>query len=155
MSEAILQLQENEVIGTIAGVDTSRVSVSVTNSHIVCRLGIGNLVAIKGSTEAEYLIALIDRVTRGLMEATGEAIPDAAEIPITISPGDIVRVVLIGTFRTVDGTRRNTFKRGADAFPQIDQKCYLLEGGNLQRFMGLLGADFAEGEKRHCNCKWG
>lgn len=147
MSEAILQLHDNEVIGTIAGVDTSRVSVSVTNSHIVCRLGIGNLVAIKGSTEAEYLIALIDRVTRGLMEATGDAVPDAAEIPITISPGDIVRVILIGTFRAVDGIRRNSFKRGADTFPQIDQKCYLLEGGNLQRFMGLLGADFVEGEK--------
>jgi hypothetical protein len=147
MSEQILLLSDNEEIGTITGVDTSRVNVSVTNSNIVSRLGIGNLVAIKGATESIFLIALIERVVRGLVETPEEGEPDSDLIPINISPGDIVRVVLIGTFRTIDGEKKNQFKRGADSFPQIDQKCYLLEGGNLQRFMGLLGADFDENEK--------
>lgn len=147
MTDNIFQFTENDIIGTIAGVDTSRVTVSVTSSHIVSRLGIGNLVAIKGATESVYLIALIERVVRGLIETTDEVDPDTDTITTSVSPGDIVRVVLIGTFRTVDGGRKNQFKRGADAFPQIDQKCCIVEGGNLQRFMGLLGADFDETEK--------
>ncbi|MDD2465786.1 MAG: ATP-binding protein [Desulfobulbus sp.] len=147
MTDMILQLTDNDVIGTIAGVDTSRVTVSVSNPHIVSRLGIGNLVAIKGGTESVYLIAMIERVVRGLIESTEVVDPDSDLIPMSVCPGDIVRVVLIGTFRTIDGERKNQFKRGADAFPQIDQKCCLLEGGNLQRFMGLLGADFDETEK--------
>ena len=55
MTEKILQFTDSDIIGTIAGVDTSRVTVSVTNSHIVSRLGIGNLVAVKGSSESVYL----------------------------------------------------------------------------------------------------
>jgi uncharacterized protein len=119
----------------------------VTNAGIVPRLGIGNLAAIKGSTEAEQLIGLIERVTRGPMEQQAEGKPDDPDIPMLITPGDIVRLTLIGTFRTVDGTRTNTFKRGADSFPQIDRICHLIDGGNLQRFMGLLGAGLKEEEK--------
>nr|WP_252393658.1 ATP-binding protein [Candidatus Rhodoblastus alkanivorans] len=62
-------------------------------------------------------------------------------------PTDLIQGVLIGTFRTIDGDRRNTFKRGADSFPQIDRDCFVIEGGNLQRFMGILGAGFTAGER--------
>lgn len=41
-------------------------------------------------------------------------------------------------YRTVDGDMIDTFKRGADSFPQIDRDCFVIEGGNLQRFMGIL-----------------
>lgn len=143
----IFEFNDNEIIGNVAGVDTSRITISVTNSQIVTRLGIGNLVAIHGSIATEYLIALIERVTRGLIETTEDVSPETELIPLTVCPGDAVRVVLIGTFRTIDGEKKNNFKRGADAFPQIDQKCYAIEGANLQRFMGLLGADFSESEK--------
>src|ERR1019366_3514515 len=39
------------------------------------------------------------------------------------------------------------FKRGADSFPQIDRECYVISGGNLQRFMGILGQEIPEGEQ--------
>ncbi len=66
---------------------------------------------------------------------------------IVSQPSDLIRVVLIGTFRTVDGSKTNTFKRGADSFPQIDRECYLIEGNNLQNFMGLLGSELKESER--------
>lgn len=147
MSTTIFDLQDSEIIGNVAGVDTSRITITVTNSQIVSRLGIGNLVAIQGSIATEYLIALIEKVSRGLIETTEEVNPESPSIPFTVCPGDTVRVVLVGTFRTIDGIKTNVFKRGADAFPQIDQKCYVLEGGNLQRFMGILGTDLNEEEK--------
>lgn len=145
--DRIFDFTDNDVIGSVISVDTSRVTIIVTNSSIVPKLGISHLVAIKGNTEAEYLIGLIERVTRGLMEQSTEATPDNSDVLNLITPGDMIRVVLIGTFRTVDGTKKNVFKRGADSFPQIDRVCYVIDGGNLQHFMGLLGAGLKEEEK--------
>jgi len=145
---AALQFSEAELLGKVASVDTSRVAVDVSNSVLLTRIGIGNLLAIRGSTEREYLIALTERVTRSLGDALPEELPEGDEdVMLASVPTDVVRGALIGTFRTVDGDKKNTFKRGADSFPQIDRECYVIQGGNLQRFMGILGADVPENER--------
>lgn len=141
-----LALTENDQIGRVAGVDTSRVAIDVTNSEMLTRVGIGQLIAIKGATESEYLIGMTDRVTRSLREELPG--PDDGELgALTVSPADHMQAFVIGTYRTVDGDKTNTFKRGADSFPQIDRDCYIVEGGNLQRFMGILGAGFSDEER--------
>ena len=145
---AALQFTDAELLGKVAAVDTSRVSVDVSNSILLTRIGIGNLIAIRGSTEREYLIAITERVTRSMRDELPEELPEGDEESMLASvPTDLVRGALIGTFRTVDGEKKNTFKRGADSFPQIDRECYVVDAGNLQRFMGILGADFPENER--------
>ncbi|WP_353237511.1 ATP-binding protein [Limnohabitans sp.] len=145
---AALQFAEADLLGRVSSVDTSRVAVDVSNSVLLTRIGIGNLIAIKGSTEREYLIAITERVTRSLSDALPDELPaDGDDLPLSAVPTDTVRGALIGTFRTVDGEKKNTFKRGADSFPQIDRECYVLEGANLQRFMGILGADYPPNER--------
>lgn len=145
---AALQFTDAELLGKVAAVDTSRVSVDVSNSILLTRIGIGNLIAIRGSTEREYLIAITERVTRSMRDELPEELPDGEdELMLASVPTDLVRGALIGTFRTVDGEKKNTFKRGADSFPQIDRECYVVDAGNLQRFMGILGADFPENER--------
>lgn len=145
---AALQFSESELLGKVASVDTSRVSIDVSNSVLLTRIGIGTLIAIRGSTELEYLIAIADRVTRSLCDAVPEELPEGdEEALLEVVPRDFARGALIGTFRTVDGEKKNTFKRGADSFPQIDRNCYVIEGSNLQRFMSILGADFPEAER--------
>jgi uncharacterized protein len=145
---AALQFAEADLLGRVSAVDTSRVAVDVSNSVLLTRIGIGNLIAIKGSTEREFLIAITDRVTRSLSDALPDELPaDGDALPLTAVPTDTVRGALIGTFRTVDGELKNTFKRGADSFPQIDRECYVVEGANLQRFMGILGADYPPNER--------
>lgn len=145
---AALQFTAAELLGKVAAVDTSRVSVDVSNSVLLTRIGIGNLIAIRGSTEREYLIAITERVTRSMRDELPEELPDGEdESMLTSIPTDLVRAALIGTFRTVDGEKKNTFKRGADSFPQIDRECYVVDAGNLQRFMGILGAEFPENER--------
>lgn len=145
---AALQFAEADLLGRVSSVDTSRVAVDVSNSVLLTRIGIGNLIAIKGSTEREFLIAITERVTRSLSDALPDELPtDGDELPLTAVPTDTVRGALIGTFRTVDGEKKNTFKRGADSFPQIDRECYVVEGANLQRFMGILGADYPPNER--------
>lgn len=148
MTEAALQFADEDKIGRVASVDTSRVVIDVTNSILLTRIGIGQLIAIRGMTEREYLIAMTERVTRSMREE----LPDSGEAGeegtlLEAVPSDLIQAVLIGTFRTVEGTKANTFKRGADSFPQIDRECFVIEGVNLQRFMGILGAGFAEEER--------
>ena len=146
MTGPALEFTENDQIGRVAGVDTSRVAIDVTNSEMLTRVGIGQLIAIKGATQAEFLIGMADRVTRSLREELSD--PDGGEFgALTISPSDHMQAFVIGTYRTVDGDKTNSFKRGADSFPQIDRDCFVIEGGNLQRFMGILGADFSDDER--------
>jgi len=145
---AALQFSKSQLLGKVASVDTSRVIIDVSASELLTRLGIGNLLAIRGSTEREYLIALVERVTRSLHDALDEDSAEAnGEIVFVPTPTDSVRGTLVGTFRTVDGERKNTFKRGADSFPQIERECYVIDSRNLQRFMNILGADYPESER--------
>lgn len=145
---AALQFTEAELLGKVAAVDTSRVTIDVSNSILLTRIGIGNLIAVRGSTEREYLIAVTERVTRSMRDELPDELPaDGEEAMLVSVPTDLVRGALIGTFRTVDGDKKNTFKRGADSFPQIDRECYVVDAANLQRFMGILGAEFPENER--------
>lgn len=148
MTESALQFSGDDKIGRVASVDTSRVTIDVTNSVLLTRIGIGQLVAIRGATEREYLIAMTERVTRSLREELSAPDDESPEDSVLMAvPTDLIQGVLIGTFRTVEGDLANTFKRGADSFPQIDRDCFVIEGGNLQRFMGILGAGFSEDER--------
>ena len=148
MTEAALQFSNDEKIGRVASVDTSRVAIDVTNSVLLTRIGIGQLIAIRGTTEREYLIAMTERVTRSIREELPEQGEDDGVVaPLITVPTDIIQGVLIGTFRTIEGAKANTFKRGADSFPQIDRECFVIESVNLQRFMGILGAGFSEDER--------
>jgi len=149
MTNAALQFATTDKIGRVASVDTSRVAVDVTDSVLLTRIGIGQLIAIRGATEREFLIAMTEKVTRSTREELPEHDADEDTVMGSLSavPTDVLQGLMIGTFRTVDGSKNNTFKRGADSFPQIDRECFVIEGANLQRFMGILGADFSEDER--------
>jgi hypothetical protein len=148
MTEAALQFSETDKIGRVASVDTSRVAIDVTNSVLLTRLGIGQIIAIRGATEREYLVAMTERVTRNVRDELPELEETGGDETILAAiPTDLIQAVLIGTFRTVEGAKTNTFKRGADSFPQIERECFIVEGVNLQRFMGILGSGFAPDER--------
>ncbi len=148
MDAEVLIFEEQDKIGRVASVDTSKVIIDAEDQAIVTRIGIGNLVAILGATEHEYLIGIVEKVTRSLRDEILEGDGDDLDvIEIGPAPSDLLRVVLIGTYRTVQGEDRQVFKRGADSFPQIDRNCFLIQGGNLQRLMGLMAAGLEEHEK--------
>lgn len=137
-----------DVLGRVMRVDTSRVIVDVTEHTILTRVAVGNLVAIQGTTLFEYLIGLVDRVTRDTTEVPMlDAEDEQGEIPIQATQRDLIRVVLVGTYRLGAGGKAPSFKRGADSFPQVDRPCYLLEGGNLQQLMSLFAEGLAADEQ--------
>jgi hypothetical protein len=143
-----LNLAAGGELGRVIRVDTSRVIVDVTDHALLTRVSVGNLVAIQGSTGMEFLVGLVDRVTRDTAEEPlFDEETEEGEVPIEASQRDLVRVVLVGTYRTVSGDKGPQFKRGADSFPQIDRECFLIEGGVLQRLMALFAEGLSEGER--------
>lgn len=144
----ILTFDAPSKLGKVVSVDTSRVLIAVENAALLPRAAVGSLVAIQGTTAQEFLIGMTERVTRQLREQTAQ--PDGmapTTLAVEVVPDDSLRAALLGTYRTIEGTVRNRFKRGADSFPQIDRDCFLIEGSNLQRFMGLLGKDLDETQR--------
>lgn len=146
--EAALQFTTADRLGKVGAVDTSRVLISVEEHQQMTTIAVGNLIAIQGRTASEYLIGIIEKATRSITEKllVNEA-EDDGTIPVGEAQEDFIKTVLIGTYKTIDGTLTNTFKRGADCFPQIDRECFMINGANLQRFMNLLSSHVPEGER--------
>ena len=143
-----LNFEAKDQLGRVVTVDTSRVLISVEEHEQMTSIAVGNLIAINGRTANEFLIGSSERVTRSISEKLLlENESDDGSIPLGESQDDFIRAVLIGTYKTVDGSLSNTFKRGADCFPQIDKTCFHLSGNNLQLFMNLLSANVAENER--------
>ncbi|MDG2938895.1 ATP-binding protein [Bisgaard Taxon 10/6] len=148
MVDEKLKFEDKDRLGKVVTVDTSRVLISVEEHQQMTSIAVGNLIAIQGRMASEFLIGIIERVTRSISEKLLlEEAADDGSIPLGESQDDFIKAVLIGTYRTVDGSLSNTFKRGADCFPQIDRDCFHLSGGNLQLFMNLLSANVKENER--------
>ena len=126
-------------LGRVFRVDTASVWAEATDHDRLTRVAVGSLIAFQGASPFEFLIGILDRVTRDIQDGASSSEHDLDEdAPVEITQRDLLRVVLVGTYRTVDGARRNTFKRGADSYPLVDSRCWVIEGENLQKFMSLL-----------------
>src|ERR1700723_3296038 len=128
-------------IGRVTAVDTSRAYIQVEDHDKLKTVIVGHLTAIQGSTGHQFLIAIVERITRlpGETIETKDSEDDTNLQQDALQ--DTIRVVLVGTYWTDRGGQGPTFKRGADACPQIDQPCYLLEAQNLTFFMSTLAGD--------------
>ena len=147
-TDNVFQFGDTLILGRVTSVDTSRVLVVSENTVLLPRASVGKLLAIQGSSANEYFIATVERVTRQLTEQVED--PDPVNPTVadsTLSTEDVVRAAILGTFKSVDGVNRKVFKRGAGNYPQIDRNVYLIEGGDLQRFMNLLGAGLNESQR--------
>jgi uncharacterized protein len=148
MTDSGMDFSATEQIGRVASVDTSRVLIDVDDHTLITRMSVSNIIAVQGTTTNEYLIGIVDRIVRTTrQEALLEEEDEEGNIPVGEAESDVVRAVLIGTYRKVDGERRNVFKRGADSFPQIDRACFLVEAANLQQLMTLSASELPESER--------
>lgn len=145
---ATLEFTDESVLGSVVAVDTGRVLIDAANHSLVTRVSVSNLVAIQGSTSTQFLIGIIERVTRSVAEELLLDQEDAEGlIPTEETQKDLVRAVLVGTYNTVYGAEHNVFRRGADSFPQIERLCYLIEASNLQLLMNALASGVPEDQQ--------
>lgn len=148
MTDDTLELEEQNALGRAFRIDTASVWAEAYDHDKLTRISVGSLIAFQGASASEYLVGVLDRVTRDLQEEALIAAPDdEGDVPIVTTQRDLLRVVLLGTYRKVDGTKHNTFKRGADSYPMVEAACWAIEGENLQKLMGLLASQL-EPDKR-------
>src|SRR3954453_4338433 len=93
-ADGAIDFEKGGLLGRIINVDTSRAVVDVDDHDLLTRVAVGDLVAIKGATAFEFLIGLVDRVTREYYEETLlEQEDEKGEVPIEEGQRDLVRVV--------------------------------------------------------------
>lgn len=145
MPVTVMSFDSSAPIGRVMSVDTMRVFIHVHDHELLKQVMVGNLIAVQGSTGHQFLISIVERITRlpadsiGLSEASDdESAPQPDEMQ------DTIRAVLVGTYRVKDGAAGPSFKRGADSCPQIDQPCHLVQGSNLTAFMGVLSHNVSD-----------
>ncbi|MBI1983193.1 MAG: hypothetical protein HYS61_03235 [Acidobacteria bacterium] len=147
MTTPTLSFTDATRVGKVAAVNTGKVYINVENHSLSTRISVGSLVAVQGATAHEFLIGVVEKVTRQMKEeALLEQEGKQGNDPIGEAQTDMIMAVLVGTYRAIDGERRNVFQRGADLFPQIDRSSFLIDAGNLQHLMGLLAKDLLEGK---------
>ena len=135
---ASIRLTDNELIGTVTYIDTQQVMIELNSGEeTINKIGIGNLVAIETGRQHVIIIALIDSIVRKYYEDFGTEDEESDDYSI-FNSFDCIKVSIIGTYYYVLGSKHDLFKRGIEAFPQIDSKCYVLGGSNLQNFMNSL-----------------
>lgn len=127
-------------LGEVRSVETSRITVRVTDGQRLQKARVGRLVAIQSQGD-EWLIGIIDRVWRHPVELRtepeiGES-RDSLDVP---QEENGISISLVGTYRARDGKRKNTFTRAVFSLPEINRPVFPLEEKTLEDFMGILSA---------------
>lgn len=144
-----IEFDTKRSLGRVFRVDTASVWVLVHDDEALTRLSVGSLVASQSAVAGEHLIGTVDRVTRTWgQDDTEELSGDDADanhdaeqdfVDPTIER-NLVRIALLGTHSRLGPNPGGRFKRGADTYPRLDAECWVLDGENLERLMGLVSS---------------
>lgn len=136
----IQRLDEENELGKVIEVDTSRVIIKVTSLDRIRKTRVGRLNIINGRP-GEWLIGMVEKISRKAPTEVEEILEE--EIEINNDEQDYIKLVLLGTFREVEGRRTNVFTRALLAVPDIEATCYALEGELLTDFMSVISTQGA------------
>jgi len=131
---SIFKFEDTQSIGTVYSVDTSTLVIKIEDLDKLRRLQVNHLVAIKSSKSGQFLIGIINRITRKQFDDQTEN----NELSSFILTENIIKVNLIGTILDKYGSKENVFKRTLDTVPEIDAMCFSLEGENITNFMRTI-----------------
>lgn len=134
---AIFNFEDNLSIGTVFSVDTATLIIKVEELEKLRKLQVNHLVAIESSKAGQYLIGIINRITRKVSDEE-QPIGDDLGLSNFLFTENILKVNLIGTLLNKFGTKENVFKRTLDTVPEIEAKCFPIDGENITKFMQTI-----------------
>ena len=136
----IFSFSEQHSIGEVRSVETSRITVRVTDGERLQRARVGRLIAIQSAGD-EWLVGIIERVWRHPVELPSLAEADISEDTQMLPEEENgVAISLVGTYRERDGEKRDTFTRAVFSLPEINRPVFPIEEKSLESFMGILSA---------------
>jgi len=131
----IFQYSEEEVLGKVAAVDTTSVTLIVNNIDVLRKMQVNRLVALRSSRAGQHLIGMIQKIIRKSIEPEPHI---ESEEDDEFKENNTVKIILIGTFFDMLLNKKNVFRRTLETVPEIDAKCYPIEGEKLTRFMRAI-----------------
>ena len=137
---SIFNFTDEQSLGEVRSVETSRITVRVTDGQRLQKARVGRLVAIQSMGD-EWLIGIIERVWRHPVELP--TLPEAdppADLAAVPQEENGVSISLVGTYRARDGQRKDTFTRAVFLLPEINRSVFPIEEKSLEDFMGILSA---------------
>jgi DNA helicase HerA-like ATPase len=137
---SIFNFTDEQSLGEVRSVETSRITVRVTDGQRLQKARVGRLVAIQSMGD-EWLIGIIERVWRHPVElpTLPEAAPPADLVGVPQEENG-VSISLVGTYRARDGLCKDTFTRAVFLLPEINRPVFPIEEKSLEDFMGILSA---------------
>ncbi|MBA7635347.1 hypothetical protein ES703_42948 [subsurface metagenome] len=134
----IFNFKEEDSLGNVIQVDTTRVFIRVPSSKKLTEAKLGRLTALKGRP-GEWLIAMVERVIRRFFEEKPSE-EEEKDYDLVATEENVVHLILVGTLRDKEGEKENVFTRSVLSFPNIDAPCYPIEGKELETFMGVISS---------------
>ncbi|WP_305952726.1 ATP-binding protein [Emticicia oligotrophica] len=135
---AIFNFEENSSIGTVFSVDTATLIIKVDELEKLRKLQVNHLVAIQSSKAGQHLIGIINRITRKASDDSEQPTGDDLGLNKFLFTENILKVNLIGTLLNKHGEKENVFKRTLDTVPEIEAKCFPIDGENITKFMQTI-----------------
>jgi len=132
----LFNYKDDESLGNVSSVDTASVTILVDNIELLRKMQVNRLVSLRSSRTGQHLIGIVQKIIRNAIEkvVVGEQeSPDMIE-----SEKNIVRITLIGTFFDKLKTKNDVFRRTLESVPEIDAKCFSIEGKRLTDFMKAI-----------------
>ncbi|SFN09952.1 hypothetical protein SAMN05428971_0055 [Candidatus Pantoea varia] len=137
---SIFSFNEDYSIGEVRSVESSRLTIRVTDSQKLQKARVGRLVAIQALGD-EWIIGMIEKVWRKPIELTEIVNEDEFEddeiVPIEENG---ISISLVGTYRSRDGKNHNVFSRAIFCLPEINRPVFPIEDKFLEDFMGIISA---------------
>lgn len=146
---AIFIYKDDEALGTVLSVDTAMVIIKVADIEKLRRMQVNRLVVLQSSKPGQHLIGLVQKITRSSTEQRNTDEKELDDIETTALPPqlNLVRVVLIGTLIDKIGAKENIFRRTLETVPEIDARCFAVEGETLTSFMRVIANVADDGQK--------
>ena len=145
----IFNFKDSEALGRVTFVDTTTVTVAVSDMERLKRFHINQLAVLHSRKPGQYLIGLVVKISHESQYSSRTIENHFEDNYIIDSRKNLVVMRLIGTFYNHIDDEINTFKKTLETVPDIDSSCFPLEGMRLAEFMktvsrvenGELGID--------------
>jgi len=145
----IFNYPDEEALGAVISVDTAMVIIKVVDIDKLRRMQVNRLVVLQSSKAGQHLIGVVQKITRSSIEQKqiGEQEDKPIEIEALMPQLNLVRVSLIGTLIDKVAEKENVFRRTLETVPEIDARCFSVEGDVLTLFMRIIANVADDGQK--------
>jgi DNA helicase HerA-like ATPase len=134
---SIFAYHDADALGTVRSVDTATVIIHVPTPENLRKLQVNRLAVLRSSKPGQHLIGIIQKISRTAIEDDTPVEDEEVAPPTELN---LVRIALIGTHLERRGMATNLFVRTLETVPEIDAKCFALEGEVLTQFMEIIAS---------------